>query len=83
MTDNVHIFARSLAYHAAVHHVLGLALAKLETRGNITRSECATVLAHAERNMDVGEVRHTVELALGELSRTHSVGACGLPLTDE
>jgi hypothetical protein len=64
---NVVVFERSIAYHAAAHHVLALALTKLVAKGTVSAADAKGTLTYAERNMDVGELRHTIGLALSEL----------------
>lgn len=75
--QNIALFERAFAYHAAAHHVLGLALTKCAERGIITSDERERTLAYAERNMDVGEVRKTVELALDELRQRRDLALMG------
>ena len=75
-TGNVVPFTRSLAWHAAATHVLGLALKRARLLGLISVSGSDQLLEHAQRDMDVAEVRATIGLVLSKLDEaTDAVNA--------
>ena len=65
--NNVIPFTKSLAWHAAATHVLGLALKRARLLGLISVSGSDQLLEHAQRDMDVAEVRATIGLVLLKL----------------
>ena len=65
--NNVIPFTKSLAWHAAATHVLSLALKRARLLGLISVSGSDQLLEHAQRSMDVAEVRATIGLVLSKL----------------
>jgi hypothetical protein len=66
MSDNVVVFTQSLNWHAAAHHVLGLALVRATRRQVISADSARGLHVHAGKNFDVGELRHVIGLVLAD-----------------